>query len=114
MDNFYYSCLSDCDEDGLTCGNLGLDTVPDQAFKLVLSDDASVTVEVSQLDGYAFIVDEKDATEKTCSLAAEVKMCGPTAIENKPLERGTYYLVVEKRGGGAGNFTVTISADFLP
>ena len=91
----------------MVCGNRGVDVKSDQAYRLIIDRPGNLIVTVTGIDGYAFIVDELDAQGRVCSLDAEVQACGPTALRSN-LDAGTYYLIVEKVGGGAGNFGLTV------
>lgn len=107
-DNFYYPCEATCDDTG-TCGNIGFDEVSDQAFKLTLDQPASITVNVTGIEAYVFIVTERDPNNLICSEEATVMACGPT-VSNANIPAGDYYLIVEKVGGGTGNFSITVTA----
>jgi len=107
-DNFFYSCDATCDDVG-NCGNFGFDEVSDQAFTFTLAQSATVTVTANGIAPYFFIVDERDVNNLICSEDATVQACGPT-VSNVALEAGNYLLIVEKNGGGTGNFSVTVTA----
>ena len=76
-DNFFYACPATCDEAG-NCGNFGIDAVNDRAFKFSLNAPKTVTVSVTQLDAYIFIVNEMDDNNAMCSDESTVVACGPT------------------------------------
>ena len=64
---------------------------------------------MTQLDAYIFIVNEMDDNNAMCSDESTVVACGPT-VQDVALQAGNYYIIIEKNGGGTGNFAVTVTA----
>jgi len=76
----------------------------DQTFRFVLGQQRTVDFDVDPIDGFVYVIDR-------CGNAPppNVLACGPeAAFDPVQLDAGEYFVVVERNGGGEGNFSITL------